>query len=166
MKTFISAARLLVVALLFVSLNAFGAGCCATKCAPKCEKQTNCCAAPACRLKPEPVEIVKTCDHPGFYRQVCRLEYRPCEGKVTRHKACPVYEGCFSEDGSVLEVANQNGKSGVAHTQNATVEVIAPQFGSDVTYVGADRKSNGRAAYRKNGKMNKAAVVEDAVIIE
>lgn len=163
MKTFISAARLFLVAMLFVSLNAFGAGCCATKCAPKCEKTSSCCAAPACRLKPEPVEIVKTCDHPGFYRQVCRLEYRPCEGKVTRHKMCPIYEGCFAEDGSKLDTASVNGKSGVAYTQNATVEVKAPQFGSDVTYVGAQRK-NGRAAY-KNSK-NKAAVVEEAVIVE
>jgi len=156
MKTFISVARILVVAMLFVSLNAFGK-CCATQCAPKCEKQTNCCAAPACRLKPEAVEIVKTCDHPGFYRQVCRLEYRPCEGKVTRHKACPVYEGCFSEDGSRLE-GNNNGmmNEGVAYTQDATVEVIANQFGSDVTYVGAEKKMNGKSyKAKRNGKMRK-----------
>lgn len=152
MKTFVSAARIFVVALLFVSLNAFG-GCCATKCAPKCEKQTNCCAAPACRLKPEAVEIVKTCDHPGFYRQVCRLEYRPCEGKVTRHKMCPVYEGCFAEDGSKLDTTSNNRS---ARTQDATVEVIAPQFGSDVTYVGASRQNGNKAAYKKN----KVAMVE------
>lgn len=108
MKTFINVARVLAVTLLFASLSsfAFGRGCCASKCStPVAKCDTGCSAAPACRLKPEPVEIVKTCDHPGFYRQVCRLEYRPCEGKVTRHKACPIYEGCFAEDGSKLDTA-------------------------------------------------------------
>ncbi len=104
MKTFINVARVLAVTLLFASLSSFGfCNRCPSKCTTVAKCDTGCSSAPACRLKPEAVEIVKTCDHPGFYRQVCRLEYRPCEGKVTRHKACPVYEGCFAEDGSALD---------------------------------------------------------------
>ena len=94
MKTFINAARIAVVMLTFVSLTAFGFGCCKKSCAPKaaCNK--------GCKLQPEPVKIRKTCDHPGFYKQVCHLEYVPCEGKEEIHEALPIYQGCFDEQGN------------------------------------------------------------------
>ena len=98
MKTFINAARLAVIAMLFVSLTSF-ADCCSKKsscapktCAPKCQA--------GCKLQPEPVKIRKTCDHPGYYKQVCHLEYEPCEGKIDEIEAYPVFQGCFDEQGN------------------------------------------------------------------
>ena len=106
MKTFINAARIVAVVLLFVSLTSLSADrCCPSKCQTRSRCETGCTTAPACRLKPQQVEIVKTCEHPGYYKQVCRLEYEPCEGKVERYKACPIYKGCFAEDGAPLDGA-------------------------------------------------------------
>lgn len=132
MKTF-NIMRLVVVAALGMSLSAFGFLGCGSRCATKsCAPKTECapCAGKACTLKPQQVEIVKTCDHPGYYRQVCRLEYRPCEGQVTRYKACPIFEGCFAEDGQPLDnSAARNGgvgysdDNGVAYVQEPTIEV-------------------------------------------
>ena len=93
MKTFINATRIAIVMLLFVSLTALGSGCCKKACAPK-----RTCAI-GCKLQPEPVKIRKTCDHPGYYKQVCHLEYEPCEGKVEEIEAYPIYKGCFDEQG-------------------------------------------------------------------
>ncbi len=93
MKTFINAARIAVVMLLFVSLTALGFGCCKKECAPRAKCNSG------CKLQPEPVKIRKTCDHPGFYKQVCHLEYIPCEGKEEIHEALPIYQGCFDEQG-------------------------------------------------------------------
>ena len=95
MKTFINAARIAVVMLTFVSLTALGfGGCCKKACAPKCAKTAG------CKLQPEPVKIRKTCDHPGFYKQVCHLEYVPCEGKEEVHEALPIFQGCYDEQGN------------------------------------------------------------------
>jgi len=96
MKTFINAARIAVVMLTFVSLTAFGFGCCKKACAPK----RSCSAAVGCKLQPEPVKIRKTCDHPGYYKQVCHLEYEPCEGKVEEVEATPLYKGCYDAQGN------------------------------------------------------------------
>jgi hypothetical protein len=99
MKTFINAARIAVVMLSFVSLTAFGLfgrGCCKKECAPR----TTSCYSGGCKLQPEAVKIRKTCDHPGFYKQVCHLEYIPCEGKEEIHEALPIYQGCFDEQGN------------------------------------------------------------------
>jgi hypothetical protein len=93
MKTFINAARIAVVMLLFVSLTSL-ASCCKKACAPRAKCNTG------CKLQPEPVKIRKTCDHPGFYKQVCHLEYVPCEGKEEIHEALPIYQGCFDEQGN------------------------------------------------------------------
>jgi len=93
MKTFINAARIAVVMLLFVSLTSL-ASCCRKACAPRAKCNTG------CKLQPEPVKIRKTCDHPGFYKQVCHLEYVPCEGKEEIHEALPIYQGCFDEQGN------------------------------------------------------------------
>jgi hypothetical protein len=95
MKTFINAARIVAVTLLFVSLTSLGLGCCKkSSCAPK----RSC--ATGCKLQPEPVKIRKTCDHPGYYKQVCHLEYEPCEGKIDEIEAYPVFQGCFDEQGN------------------------------------------------------------------
>lgn len=101
MKTFINAARIAAVMLLFVSLTSFGFfgfgnGCCRKSCAPKAVCNTG------CKLQPEPVTIRKTCDHPGYYKQVCHLEYEPCQGKVEEVEAYPVYKGCFDEQGNQI----------------------------------------------------------------
>jgi hypothetical protein len=97
MKTFINAARILVVTLLFTSLTAFGFGGC---CKKRCEPRTCAPCNTGCKLQPEPVKIRKTCDHPGYYKQVCHLEYIPCEGKVEEYEALPQYIGCFDEQGN------------------------------------------------------------------
>ncbi len=97
MKTFMNAARLAVVTLLFVSLTSF-AQCCKKTCAPK----RTCATATGCKLQPEPVKIRKTCDHPGFYKQVCHLEYEPCQGKEEEIEAYPIYQGCFDEQGNKI----------------------------------------------------------------
>ncbi len=97
MKTFINAAKLVAVTLLFVSLTTFG-GCCKKSCAPCAPKQCN----TGCKLQPEPVKIRKTCDHPGYYKQVCHLEYEPCEGKVEEHEMLPVYKGCYDDQGNQI----------------------------------------------------------------
>ena len=98
MKTFINAARIAAVMLLFVSLTSFGffgGGCCRKSCARQvCNT--------GCKLQPEPVTIRKTCDHPGYYKQVCHLEYEPCQGKVEEVEAYPVYKGCFDEQGNQI----------------------------------------------------------------
>ncbi len=111
MKTFINAARIAVVMLLFVSLTSL-ANCCKKSCAP-CAPRTQC--ATGCKLQPEPVKIRKTCDHPGFYKQVCHLEYIPCEGKEEVHEAYPIYQGCFDEQGNAI-----NGGGSVVSRSNAT----------------------------------------------
>jgi hypothetical protein len=95
MKTFINAARILVVTLLFVSLTSF-AGCCKKSCEPRRTCNTG------CKLQPEPVQIRKTCDHPGYYKQVCHLEYIPCQGKEEVYEALPQYIGCFDEAGNKI----------------------------------------------------------------
>ena len=127
MKTFINAARIAVVMLLFVSLTALGNGCCATKCAPKCAPKRTC--AVGCRLQPEPVKIRKTCDNPGYYKQVCHLEYEPCEGKVEEITAMPIFKGCYDEQGNKLD---GNGSSyarssdQAAFTQDVDIQVTVP----------------------------------------
>jgi len=122
MKTFMNAMRILVVTLLFVSLSSF-ADCCKKSCAPKaCVTKCN----TGCKLQPEPVKIRKTCDHPGFYKQVCHLEYVPCEGKVEEYTAMPIYKGCFDEQGNPI---NSNGSAevnGEARTQNVDIQVQVP----------------------------------------
>ena len=101
MKTFINAARFVAVALLFVSLSSFGlfgfgGGCCKKACAPRTQCVTG------CKLQPEPVMIRKTCDHPGYYKQVCHLEYEPCEGKIEEVEALPLFKGCYDEQGNLI----------------------------------------------------------------
>ena len=82
MKTFINAARIAVVMLLFVSLTSFG-----WMLQKIMRSKSDMCTG--CKLQPEPVKIRKTCDHPGYYKQVCHLEYVPCEGKVEEIEALP-----------------------------------------------------------------------------
>ena len=101
MKTFINAARIAAVALLFVSLSSFsfglfgGRGCCPKRACPETR-----CATNGCKLPIQPVTIRKTCDHPGYVKQVCHLEYEPCEGKVEEVTATPIFIGCFDEQGN------------------------------------------------------------------
>ena len=98
MKTFINAARVVAVTLLFVSLTSLGfGGCCKRACAPKCATTAG------CKLQPEPVKIRKTCDNPGFYKQVCHLEYVPCEGVVQEVEAYPKFIGCYDEAGNRID---------------------------------------------------------------
>jgi hypothetical protein len=123
MKTFINAARIAVVTLLFVSLTALGfGGCCKKECAPKAKCNTG------CRLQPEPVKIRKTCDHPGFYKQVCHLEYVPCEGKEEVHEAYPIYQGCFDEQGRAISGGGEviSRTNGNAFTQDVKIDVEVP----------------------------------------
>ena len=98
MKTFINAARIAAVALLFVSLSSFGffGRCCKSTCAPKR------CETAGCKLPIQPVTIRKTCDHPGYVKQVCHLEYEPCEGKVEEVTATPIFIGCYDEQGNQM----------------------------------------------------------------
>lgn len=121
MKTFMNAIRILVVTLLFVSLTSL-ADCCKKTCAPKAT--TAKCQA-GCRLQPEPVKIRKTCDHPGFYKQVCHLEYVPCEGKVEEYTAMPIYKGCFDEQGNAI-VGGVAESTGEMRTQDVDIQVQVP----------------------------------------
>lgn len=124
MKTFINAARIAVVMLVFVSLTAF-AGCCKKECAPRAKCNTG-----GCKLQPEPVKIRKTCDHPGFYKQVCHLEYVPCEGKEEIHEATPIYLGCFDEQGHAINdgaaMNSRSSNSNTAFTQDVKIDVEVP----------------------------------------
>ena len=99
MKTFINAARIVAVSLLFVSLTSLGfgfGGCCKKSCAPKAP------CAVGCKLQPEPVEIVTECNDAGEYKQVCHLEYIPCSGKKKVTTAFPRFVGCYDENGNRL----------------------------------------------------------------
>ncbi len=96
MKSFINAARVAVVMLLFVSLTVVAGSCNKGSCGVKRSCSTG------CKLQPEPVKIRKTCDLPGYYKQVCHLEYEPCDGKVEEIEAYPIYKGCFDEQGSQI----------------------------------------------------------------
>jgi hypothetical protein len=120
MKTFINAMRIAVVMLLFVSLNVF-AGCCKKSCAPK-----RSCNATGCKLAPEPVTIKKTCDHPGYYKQVCHLEYEPCEGKVEEVTAMPIFKGCFDEQGNTINGGRSVTSGEAARIQNVDIDVRVP----------------------------------------
>jgi hypothetical protein len=136
MKTFINAMRILVVTLLFVSLTSL-ADCCKKSCAPRT------CATTGCKLQPEAVKIRKTCDHPGYYKQVCHLEYVPCEGKVEEYTAMPIYKGCYDEQGNMIT----NGSSMMmtsgetARVQDVDIQVQVPS-----TYTKA---TNGRKTTRR-----------------
>ncbi len=129
MKTFINAIRILVVTLLFVSLTSLADCCkksCAPKaCAPKCQT--------GCKLQPEPVKIRKTCDHPGFYKQVCHLEYIPCEGKVEEYTAMPMYKGCFDEAGNPITNGVSMTSGETARTQDVDIQVQVPASYSKAT---------------------------------
>jgi hypothetical protein len=118
MKTFINAARIAVVMLTFVSLTAFGwfGGCCNKRCSTD----------RGCKLQPEAVKIRKTCDHPGFYKQVCHLEYIPCEGKEEVHEALPIYLGCFDETGRAINGGAAVNSRGTAFTQDVKIDVEVP----------------------------------------
>ncbi len=121
MKTFINAARIAVVMLLFVSLTAV-AGCCKKACAPKRSCSTG------CKLSPEPVKIRKTCDHPGYYKQVCHLEYEPCEGKVEEITAMPIFKGCFDEQGNPMNGGRSMMNSdSAAYTNDVQIDVRVPK---------------------------------------
>ncbi len=148
MKTFINAARLAVIALLFVSLTSF-ADCCKTSCAPK-----RCATTAGCKLQPEPVKIRKTCDHPGYYKQVCHLEYVPCEGKVEEITAMPIFQGCFDEQGNRLE----NG-SGYTNSQAARVQDVDIQVSVPGAYGNNNSATYGNNKVMRNGKFNKRANV-------
>ena len=128
MKTFINAARIAVVMLLFVSLTALGfGGCCKKSCAPKaCAPK--CATTAGCKLQPEPVKIRKTCDHPGFYKQVCHLEYVPCEGKIEEIEAYPIYQGCYDEQGNAINGGGAvvSRSNGTAFTQDVKIDVEVP----------------------------------------
>lgn len=102
MKTFINAARIFAVTLLFVAVSASAFGWNRNRCCPQQACPVTRCAPAGCKLQPEPVIIRKTCDHPGYYKQVCRLEYEPCEGKVEEIQAYPIYKGCYDETGNVI----------------------------------------------------------------
>lgn len=140
MKTFINAARLAVISLLFVSLTVLG-DCCPTKCAPK-----RCATTAGCKLQPEPVKIRKTCDHPGYYKQVCHLEYVPCEGKVEEITAYPKFIGCYDETGARLD---GNG-AGVGYTNAAQVITPDVQVSVPVSY----EQTRVRKAVRNHKKFN------------
>jgi hypothetical protein len=136
MKTFMNAIRIIVVTLLFVSLTSL-ADCCKKACAPKvCAPK----CTTGCKLQPEPVKIRKTCDHPGFYKQVCHLEYIPCEGKVEEYTAMPMYKGCFDEQGNVINNGSTEAM-GEARVQNVDIQVQVPD-----TYT---QGTNGRRAARR-----------------
>lgn len=119
MKTFINAARIAVVMLLFVSLNVF-ANCCKKACGVKRSCNTG------CKLQPEPVIIKKTCDHPGYYKQVCHLEYEPCEGKVEEVTAMPIFKGCFDEQGNSINGGRSVTSGEAARVQNVEIETRVP----------------------------------------
>ena len=124
MKTFMNAIRILVVTLLFVSLTSL-ADCCKKACAPKaCAPK--CATTAGCKLQPEPVKIRKTCDHPGFYKQVCHLEYIPCEGKVEEYTAMPMYKGCYDEQGNPINNGSSAEVVGEVRTQNVDIQVQVP----------------------------------------
>ena len=137
MKTFMNALRILVVTLVFVSLNSL-ADCCKKSCSPCAPKAT---CNTGCKLQPEPVKIRKTCDHPGFYKQVCHLEYVPCEGKVEEYTALPIYKGCFDEQGNPITngVSMNNGET--ARVQDVDIQVQVP-----ATYT---KNTNGTRATRR-----------------
>jgi len=122
MKTFMNAIRILVVTVLFVSLTSL-ADCCKKSCAPKA-CVTKC--ATGCKLSPEPVKIRKTCDHPGYYKQVCHLEYEPCEGKVEEVTAMPIYKGCYDEQGNVINNGTSNSSDSAARVQDVDIQVSVP----------------------------------------
>jgi hypothetical protein len=125
MKTFINAARIAVVTLMFASLTAFGFGGCCKK--EKCAPRTTC-NTKGCKLNPEPVKIRKTCDHPGYYKQVCHLEYVPCEGKEEIKEAYPIYLGCFDETGHAINGGGSvsSRSNGTAFTQDVKIDVEVP----------------------------------------
>jgi hypothetical protein len=123
MKTFMNALRLLVVTLVFVSLTSLANSCCKKECAPCAPKATQC-QTTGCKLQPEPVKIRKTCDHPGFYKQVCHLEYIPCEGKVEEYTALPIYKGCFDEKGNMI--TNGVSMNGETRVQDVDIQVQVP----------------------------------------
>jgi|GEM_PF-3047157 len=131
MKTFINAVRVLMVALLFVSLNslAFLGGC--------CNKKTTC--NTGCKLQPEAVQIRKTCDHPGYYKQVCHLEYVPCQGKEEVETRMPIYLGCYDEQGNKIDGngSTRYASDHVAYTNDVQISTQVP------------------ASYTQGGSMNK-----------
>ena len=143
MKTFINAAYMAVLALLFVASAAFG-NCCKTTCAPK-----KSCAV-GCKLQPAPVEIIEECNDAGEYKQVCHLEYIPCSGKTRVSKAYPRFIGCYDENGNPIDGRGSNyisgANNGVVHTQEAKVEVISPSY-------------NNRNGKRMNKRMMKTDVM-------
>ena len=109
-----------------------------------------------CKLNPEPVKIRKTCDHPGYYKQVCHLEYEPCEGKVEEATAMPIYKGCFDANGNKID---GNGSSVMrssdqaAFTQDVDIQVTVP---SSYTQTGRQTvrdntvRNNGRGLFNRN----------------
>ncbi|CAN5127649.1 hypothetical protein BH09DEP1_BH09DEP1_0670 [soil metagenome] len=120
MKTFINAVRVAVVMLLFVSLNIIAGGCCKKSCAPKAA------CATGCKLAPEPVTIKKTCDHPGYYKQVCHLEYEPCQGEVQEVTAMPIFKGCFDEQGNSINGGRSVTSGEAGRIQNVDIDVRVP----------------------------------------
>lgn len=142
MKTFMNAIRILAVMVLFVSLTSLADCCKKEACAPKQK-----CNA-GCKLQPEPVKIRKTCDHPGYYKQVCHLEYMPCEGKVDEYTAMPIYKGCFDEAGNMIT----NGvsmHSGETRVQDVDIQVQVPSSYSKATNNAKATKANTRRMMAK-----------------
>lgn len=119
MKTFINAARIAVAMLLFVSMSIF-AGCCNKSCGVKRSCNTG------CKLAPAPVTIKKTCDHPGYYKQVCHLEYEPCEGKVEEVTAMPIFKGCFDEQGNSINGGRSVVSGEAARVQEVEIQTRVP----------------------------------------
>jgi hypothetical protein len=161
MKTFINALRVAVVTVLFVSLSSLGfiGGCCKkeSSCAPKAS------CAPGCKLQPEPVKIRKTCDKPGFYKQVCHLEYIPCEGTVEEREERPIFIGCYDEQGNRIDGNGQavdgnwnHNNHHVAYTQDVTAQVEVPASYEQKAQVrNNNQRTNGRNM-RRGTRVNNA----------
>jgi hypothetical protein len=160
MKTF-NIMRLVVVVALAMSLSASANlfNSCGRSCAPKCEKSCEPCAGKACTLKPALVDVEKcyTCGKPGYYRQVCRLEYRPCVGEERREivKMCPVFEGCFEEGtGRALDdTAARNGGAGYTQDGYTNIEATAVPVAGAAAYTASAEpvkvKKTGKRMHKK-----------------
>lgn len=154
MKSFMNAARIAVITLLFVSLTALGGGCCGNSCAVKAP------CAVGCKLQPEPVKIRKVCDKPGFYKQVCHLEYEPCDGTVEEYTAMPIFKGCFDEQGNPL---SSNGSNGYGYADknvrvvDADIQVQVPRSYDQTSKKGFRASRNGK---RTNKSFAEVTVAE------
>lgn len=139
MKTFINVARMLVFAMLFFSLSVV-ADCCNNRCAVKQ------CATNGCKLPIQPVTIKKTCDHPGYVKQVCHLEYEPCQGKVEEVTAMPIYKGCYDAQGNQI---NGSGAASYGYS-NGNRQVVTPDIQVNSSAYGYSNGRNKRISKRAN----------------